>query len=151
MLLQRSPSGRSDSPDQSCQRKEDHDGELPHPGIHERSINGRRVRLPRVSRKRHTPPTTDSLPNPSCNLPVSERSAPPVRSRELAIEIIDALLVDPEEGDDEEVGTELSDTTNLQLLLRMLWASHYGGLTEVRRADVDNESDAQPFRSGRSK
>ncbi|KAI2504386.1 hypothetical protein MHU86_10065 [Fragilaria crotonensis] len=65
------------------------------------------------------------------------KGAPTVRSRELAIKIIDALRVDPEEDDEEEVERKLSDATNLELLLGMLWASDNGGLTAVRLTDVD--------------
>ncbi|KAI2493892.1 hypothetical protein MHU86_20651 [Fragilaria crotonensis] len=65
------------------------------------------------------------------------KGAPTVRSRELAIKIIDALRVDPEEDDKEEVERKLSDATNLELPLGMLWASDNGGLTEVKLADVD--------------
>lgn len=63
--------------------------------------------------------------------------APTVRSRELAIDIIDALRVDPDEDDAEEVAKKHSDATNLELLLGILWASDNGGLTEVRMTDVE--------------
>ena len=59
-----------------------------------------------------------------------------VRSKELAIAVIENLRVDPEEDDEEEAEKKGKEATGMELLLAMLWASEKDGLTELRLSDI---------------
>jgi hypothetical protein len=59
-----------------------------------------------------------------------------VTSKNLAINIIDAIRIDPEMDDDEEMARKEGEAQGLELLLAMLWASHNGGLTPVTLSDI---------------
>ena len=59
-----------------------------------------------------------------------------VRSKDLAIGILDAIRIDPEDDDEEEVERKEKEAEGMELLLSMLWASENDGLTPVALTDV---------------
>ena len=59
-----------------------------------------------------------------------------VRSKDLAIIILDAIRVDPDEDDDEEAARKETEAQELELLLAILWASENNGLTPVPLSDI---------------
>ena len=60
-----------------------------------------------------------------------------VRSKELAIAIIDNLRVDLEEDDEEETDKKGKEAAGMELLLATLWASENDGLTAVTLSDIE--------------
>ena len=59
-----------------------------------------------------------------------------VRSKDLAIEIINAIRVDPEEDDADEAERKETEAKDLELLFAILWASENNGLTPVTLTDI---------------
>jgi hypothetical protein len=60
-----------------------------------------------------------------------------VRSKELAITIIENLRVDLEEDDEEEKEKKGKEAAGMELLHATLWASENDGLTAVTRSDIE--------------
>ena len=60
-----------------------------------------------------------------------------VRSKELAIAIVDNFRVDPDEDDKEEIEKKKTEAKDMELLLAFLWASEHGGLTETQLLDIE--------------
>ena len=60
-----------------------------------------------------------------------------VRSKELAIAIIENLCVDLGEDDEEESEKKRKDAVGMELLLATLWASENDGLTAVTLSDIE--------------
>ena len=59
-----------------------------------------------------------------------------IRSKDLAITIINVLRVDPDEDDDEEAARKETEAQEFELLLAILWASENNGLTPVPLTDI---------------
>ena len=59
-----------------------------------------------------------------------------IRSKELAITILDVLRFDPDEDDDEEAARKDAEAQDFELLLAILWASENNGLTPVPLTDI---------------
>ena len=59
-----------------------------------------------------------------------------VRSKELAIAVIENLRVDPEEDHEEEVEKKGKEATGMELLLAMLWELEKDGFTDLRLSDI---------------
>ena len=59
-----------------------------------------------------------------------------IRAKDLAIDILNAVRVDPEEDDEEDIERKESDAQGWELTLAILWASENNGLTPVPLTDI---------------